>query len=139
MKLFLDASVLLAACGSDRGASREIFRRAAESEWKLLTSTYVIQEVEANLADLPSTAAGDWSGLKPALEWVPDVLTLDRPVVFAPAKDRPVLFTALAWSETLLTLDRLDFGALFGTTFYGLLIVTPGMFLERERAAGRLK
>ena len=39
----------------------------------------------------------------------------------------------------LLTLDRGDFGALMGTGFYGLDILTPGDFLERERAAGRLK
>jgi hypothetical protein len=63
----------------------------------------------------------------------------DRAAVFEPAKDRPILFSALAWSDELLTLGRSDFGALLGGTFYGLLILTPGMFLERERAAGRLQ
>jgi hypothetical protein len=58
--------------------------------------------------------------------------------VFGPAKDRPVLFTAAAWAEVLLTLDRGDFGAVMGAGFYGLLVLTPGHFLERERAAGRL-
>ncbi len=67
-----------------------------------------------------------------------DVLTLDRAFVFETAKDRPILFSALAWSEVLLTLDRADFGAMLGTTFYGLPILTPGMFLERERAKGRM-
>jgi hypothetical protein len=70
---------------------------------------------------------------------VRDVWTVDRPAVFGSAKDRPVLFTAAAWAEVLLTLDRGDFGALMGTGFYGLDILTPGDFLERERAAGRLK
>jgi hypothetical protein len=37
----------------------------------------------------------------------------------------------------LLTLDRAAFGALFGGTFYGLPILRPGMFLEREHVAGR--
>jgi hypothetical protein len=55
------------------------------------------------------------------------------------ANDWPVLFSALAWSEVLLTLDRGDFGALFGGTFYCLPILTPGMFLKRERVAGRLR
>jgi hypothetical protein len=68
-----------------------------------------------------------------------DVLTLDRPVVFGPAKDRPILFSAMAWADVLLTLDRSDFGHLMDTTFYGLLVLKPGVFLERERAAGRLK
>ncbi len=92
-----------------------------------------------NLPDLPATATADWARLRPELVLMDDVLTLDRAAVFEPAKDRPILFSALAWSEVLLTLDRGDFGALLGETFYGLLILTPGMFLEQERAAGRLR
>ena len=46
------------------------------------------------------------------------VLTLDRAAVFPASKDRPVLF---------------------GGEFYGLPILTPGSFLGRERAAGRLR
>jgi hypothetical protein len=68
-----------------------------------------------------------------------DVFTLDRPVVFEPAKDRPILFGALAWADLLLTLDRGDFGQLMDRAFYGLWILKPGTFLARERAAGRLK
>jgi hypothetical protein len=64
---------------------------------------------------------------------------MDRPAVFGPAKDRPVLFTAAAWAQVLLTLDSGDFGAVMGTGFYGLDVIMPGNFLERERAAGRLK
>jgi len=41
-----------------------------------------------------------------------DVLTLDRPAVFHAGKDRPILFSALAWADVLLTLDRGDFGGL---------------------------
>jgi hypothetical protein len=139
VRLFLDTSVLLAASGSDRGASREVFRRAAECDWILLASPYVVEEVFANLPSLPAVAAANWARLRPELALMDDVLTLDRAAVFEPAKDRPILFSALAWSETLLTLDRGDFGALLGSTFYGLSILTPGMFLERERAAGRLR
>ena len=138
MRLFLDSSVLLAASGSDRGASREIFRRASGCGWILLASPYVVEEVLANLPNLPPTATANWAQLRPELALVDDVLTLDRAAVFEPAKDRPILFTALAWSEALLTLDRSDFGALVGGTFYGLSILTPGMFLEKERAAGTI-
>jgi hypothetical protein len=126
---------LLAASGSDRGGSREVFRRAAQRNWVLLASPYVIEEVLANLASLSPEATADWARLRPGLALVDDVLTLDRAAVFEPAKDRPILFTALAWSEVLLTLDRSDFGALLGGSFYGLSILTPGMFLERERAS----
>ncbi len=139
MRLFLDTSVLLAAAGSDRGASREVFRRASECGWILLVTPYVIEEVLANLSNLPSMATADWSRLRPEIVLMDDVFTIDRAAVFEPAKDRPILFSALAWSDVLLTLDRADFGALLGGTFYGLSILTPGLFLERERAAGRLK
>jgi hypothetical protein len=77
--------------------------------------------------------------LRPALLIMDDVLTLDRPAAFGSAKDRPILFSALAWADALLTLDRSDFGQLMGTTFYGLLVFKPGAFLTRERNAGRLK
>jgi hypothetical protein len=137
VRLFLDSSVLLAACGSDRGASRAVFLCAAESGWDLLTSPY--EEVLTNLPGLPAAATADWARRRPQLALMDDVLTLDRAAVFEPAKDRPILFSALAWSDVLLTLDRGDFGALFGSTFYGMPILTPGMFLERERAAGRLR
>ena len=91
------------------------------------------------MAKLPAEATGQWARLRPELILVDDVLTLDRAAVFEPAKDRPILFSALAWSQVLLTLDRADFGMLLGSTFYGLSILTPGMFLEVERAAGRLR
>jgi len=67
-----------------------------------------------------------------------EVLTLDRPAVFAAGKDRPILFSALAWADVLLALDRGDFGGLMDNPFYGLLLLKPGALLERERAAGRL-
>ena len=46
---------------------------------------------------------------------------------------------ALAWSEVLLTLNRADFGPLLGSMFYRLPILTTGIFLDRERIAGRLR
>jgi hypothetical protein len=67
-----------------------------------------------------------------------DVVSLNRPVIFAASKDRPILFTALAWSEVLLTLDRVDFADLLGGQFYGLRVRLPSEFLEEERTAGRL-
>lgn len=139
MRLFLDSSVLLAASGSDRGASREVVRRAAVCRWVLMTTPYVVAEVHANLPDFPVSATVEWARLRPDLALMEDVLTIDRAAVFQPAKDRPILFSALAWSQVLLTLDRADFGEMLGSTFYGLSILTPAMVLERERAAGRLR
>jgi hypothetical protein len=45
-----------------------------------------------------------------SLAKVADVLAFEWATVFAPAKDRPILFTAAAWADALLTLDRRDFG-----------------------------
>lgn len=137
MNVFLDSSVLLAACGSANGASRAVIDSAAAQN-SLLTSGYVLAEVEANVAALPSGAPDNWVQLRAKLETVPDALTFEWPALFAPARDRPILFTAAAWAEVLLTLDRRDFVGLLGTFFYGLAILKPGDFLQRERAAGRL-
>ena len=68
-----------------------------------------------------------------------DMLVVDWPAVFSTSKDRPILFSALAWADILLTLDSGDFGGLMEKSFYGLLVLKPGSFLERERSAGRLK
>ena len=138
MRLFLDASVLLAASGSANGASREIFRLAPVNGWTLITTPYAIEEVLRNLPDFPPSASVEWARLRSALLIMDDVLTLDRPVVFEAGKDRPILFSALAWADALLTLDRGDFGGLMDKPFYGLLVFKPGVFLERERAGGRL-
>lgn len=67
----------------------------------------------------------------------PDEITFDWPVMFEASKDKPVLFSALACVDVLLTLDRHDFGELLGKTIYGLLVLTPGEFLRSERNAGR--
>ncbi len=138
MKLFLDSSVLLAACGSERGASRLILKSAASHDWELLTTLYVINEVEINISDLGPAAAAAWPALLDQITLVPNILTADRPVVFSPTKDRPILFSALAWADVLLTLDRADFSELLGRQFYELGVLTPGNFLDLERAAGRV-
>lgn len=138
MRLFLDTSVLIAACGSATGASREIFHLASTHGWTLLATPYVIEEVLRNLPKLASSASAEWARLRPEVSIVDDVFTLDRPVVFDIGKDRPILFSALAWADILLTLDKVHFGSLMDRPFFGMAILRPGMFLMRERAAGRL-
>jgi len=81
----------------------------------------------------------EWQIIAGQLRLVRDVWTSDRPAVFSVAKDRPVLFTAAAWADVLLTLDTADFLGLLGSNFYSLQVLTPGMFLEWQRAAGELR
>jgi predicted nucleic acid-binding protein len=112
--LFLDTSVLLSACGSERGASREIFRLAAAKNWTLIVTPYVVREVLKNLDKLPAEASAAWTQLRALLLVLDDVLTLDRPTLFKAGKDRPILFGALAWADVLLTLDSADFAGILG-------------------------
>lgn len=139
MRLFLDTSVMLSAAASAAGASREIFRRAPANGWLLVTTPYAIDEVPRHLPDFPMTTSAEWASLRPRILVMDDVLTLELPAVFSVAKDRPILFGALAWADVLLPLDRGDFETLLGSSFYGMPILTPGVLLQRERAAGRLK
>lgn len=138
MKIFLDSSVLLAAAGSAHGASRALFDLQKAGGWSLLYTPYVRSEVKDNLTFLAPAALSSWLALSHKLNLVDDSLVMDWPVVFSPAKDRPILFTALAYADVLLTLDRADFGPLMGIGFYGLQIMKPGEFLCRERAVGRI-
>jgi predicted nucleic acid-binding protein len=139
MRLFLDTSVLLAASGSATGASREIFRLASQNNWLPIATPYVVDEVLRNLSHFPLLASSDWIRLRQQIIIMDDVLTIDRPAVFDPSKDRPILFGALAWADVLLTHDRGDFGGLIGSEFYGLPVLTPGQFLENERRLNRLR
>jgi predicted nucleic acid-binding protein len=138
VKIFLDSSVLLAAAGSSTGASRAIFEYQKAAGWSLLYSHYARSEVQSNLPFLGASAVESWEKLSSSLMLVSDSLVMDWPVVFFPAKDRPILFTALAYADVLLTLDRGDFAPLMGIGFYGLQIMKPGDFLNRERSAGRI-
>ena len=138
MRLFLDTSVLLTACASTTGASHEIFRLAHNHDWVLVATPYVISEVLNNLTEFFASAIAQWAKLRAYLFLLDDVLTVDRPAVFPVAKDRSILFSALAWADVLLTRDTRDFGAILGRSFYELQVLTPGGFLQRERSAGRL-
>jgi len=138
VRIFLDTSVLLAASGSAAGASRLLFDRAEMNGWLLLTVPYVLEETERNLAKMPERARTDWPDLRGKLVLEQDKLTFPHPVVYDNAKDRPVLASAFAHADLLLTLDRDDFVDLLGHQFYGLVISEPGDFIMRLRMQNRL-
>lgn len=77
-----------------------------------------------------------WRKLRPSVTWVPDVLTISMPVVFSASKDKPVLFSAYAAAEILLTLDANDFASVLSGKFYGLTVLKPADFLIEQRKAG---
>lgn len=138
MRIFLDTSVLLAACRSKSGASRAVLDIAANKGWKLIASPWVRNEVEKNLSKFPFESTATWVGLRSRISLVDDVVSIDQALVFPATKDRPILITALAWADVLLTLDREDFIKVLGASCYGLPILLPAEFLIRERRFGRL-
>ena len=96
MRIFLDASVLLAACGSAAGASGYICQRAAANGWSLVVTPYVLDEVIRNLDRVQvQTASERWRAIGATLVIRPDVLTVDRPVVFGRRKTGP--FCSADW------------------------------------------
>jgi predicted nucleic acid-binding protein len=139
LNLFLDTSVAIAASLSATGASREIFKLAARNMWRLQISPWVLREVQENLANKPPEFIRSWASLQVNTVIEPDELIFEWPIVFEASKDKPVLFTALACADVLLTLDRHDFRELLGRSVYGLQVLTPGGFLRLERNRGRLK
>jgi predicted nucleic acid-binding protein len=138
VNLFLDSSVALAASLSATGASRQVFDLAAGQGWRLFVSPWVLREVRGNLTNKPPEAVHAWVSLCGQATVEDDELTFDWPIMFEASKDKPVLFSALACADVLLTLDRRDFRDLVGQTVYGLRVLTPGEFLLMEREAGSL-
>ena len=89
MRIFLDTSVLLAACRSKFGASRAILDIAVKQGWKLTASAWVRNEVEKNLSKFPFESTATWVGLRSRISLVDDVVSIDRALVFPASKDRP--------------------------------------------------
>jgi predicted nucleic acid-binding protein len=140
VRLFLDTSVLLSACGSAKGAARFLVTEARAQNWELVSSDYCEEETRRNLSKLGRSAAGAWeTEVAPRVRLERASVALDKPLVFPKAKDRPVVITALAArADWLLTLDETDFHGKLGREVYGVRIATPGEFLVEQRARGVL-
>ena len=133
MKIFLDSSVILSACGSTKSLSRLITEIAAERCWNLVSAAYCRAETVKNLAKFSPQATAHWHNLQTRIEWVPNALTTKRPLRLTASKDKPVLISALAAKpDVLLTLDARDFALLLNTEVYGVFVTTPRDFLIRE-------
>ncbi len=133
MRIFLDSSVLLSACGSGKSLSRLITEIAPTRGWHLISASYCRAETSKNIGKLGEEAALKWPDMQAKVEWVPNALTSTKPLLLTASKDKPVLISALAAKcAVLLTLDKADFGILLGTTVYGMLVSTPREFLIGE-------
>ena len=138
LKLFLDTSALIAASGSSVGAARRIIELAPANGWDLIATPYVLWEIGRNIVKFPLPAQAEWHAIRPCLLIRPDVLSSDRLIVFTKTKDRPVLLSASAWADVLITHDTGDFHRRLGTSFYGLKIRTPLEFLTEQHRTSAL-
>ena len=146
MKIFLDANILIAAAGSDSGASRYLFSVAErDPRWQLLTSAYALAEARANvLSKLPARYAFFTSLITSTTLTVvhppaEPILKLTRGLV--PPKDEPILAAAISCSaNALCTLDKKDFHTPKVKSHcrsWSFRIVLPKDLLEEWRAEQR--
>lgn len=135
-RAFIDASVLVAACGSATGGSVKILKLVQGGYFKAIVTELVLNEA--------SRAVTQKMGENAALQFykylgeikftiVPTVRPLARDIKAAfPAKDHHVLIGALkAMADFLFTLDQKDFFSPKARALsFPFAILTPKMFFE---------
>lgn len=113
-RIFVDASVLFAACYSKVGASRALFQMAARGEVALVISEHVLMEVEKNLRQKAPAA---WPTFRELLNLVaaevvvkPSLQEVKSAAAYTALKDAPIVAAALnAEVDYLVTWDRKHF------------------------------
>jgi len=125
-RLFLDANILFSAAYRPNAGLLQL--------WKLknvilCSSHYAFEEARINLAEDAqrrrlAKLAGRIEFFDPTQREFPAGVSL-------PEKDRPILLAAMAARTThLITGDVRHFGAHFGKTIEGILVVTPAHYLK---------
>ncbi|HQY95292.1 PIN domain-containing protein [Caldilinea sp.] len=132
MRIFLDANILFSAARAD-GAVRQLLALCEDRGHELWADAYVLEEARRNLAakapnGLPVLAAMAAririGGLIAGSALLPDAMVL-------PEKDRPVLAAAIHHRcDILVTGDRTHFGALYGKTIRGVMVLSPAMLAD---------
>ena len=127
-RVFLDANILFSAAYREKAGLLRLWRLSGVD---LVTSSYVVQEVTANVSEpvqrerlamlLNSVAVMPHPAALPGL---PSDMRL-------PAKDTPIFQAAMsARASVLLTGDVAHFGRFFGKTIAGVRILSSADFLR---------
>ena len=136
-KLFIDASVFIAAAGSPEGGSSFVLELCKRGHFRALCTKLVLLEAERNIHRKLGAGAllrfyQGLAELDPTLEAppTPEEITSCEPIVGE--KDAHVLAAALkSGADVLLTLDRRHFMTeKVRDARLGLKIATPGDFLR---------
>lgn len=122
---FLDANVIFSAAYAKESALLRIWKLSGV---RLCTSQYALDEAARNLR---GEAIERLAGLKITLQIVPEADSKIIPSgVSLREKDKPILAAAMAGrANFLVTGDARDFGAYFGKSLAGVLILRPSDFL----------
>jgi predicted nucleic acid-binding protein len=128
-RLFLDANVLFSAAYREQNGLLQFWRLKRVA---LITSPYAVDEARRNLED--DAQKDRLAALTQTLELVSSLsAALDLPYPGLPVKDEPILRGAIAGKAThLITGDVRHFGRLFGTRVSGVMVLTPGMYLNQR-------
>jgi predicted nucleic acid-binding protein len=133
MRVFLDANVLFSA--SLARSRMRAFLDVLFQHGECLTSDYATEEARRNLELKSPGALPCLDALVARCELVRGITT--QVGVELKDKDIPILGGAIAGRAThLLTGDERDFGALFGKTVRGVIIVSPRMLAEELARQG---
>ncbi|MFM7584127.1 MAG: PIN domain-containing protein [Caldilinea sp.] len=135
IRVFVDASVLFAACYSASGESREIVRLAIQGEITLIISGVAQEEVRRNLTAKAPKAS---SFLDQLLELVPfEIVEATKQEVlnaqaYTELKDAPIVAAAIqAQTDYLVSLDRVHLVEVPEVAEgSGLAIVLPSTLLK---------
>lgn len=136
-KLFIDASVFIAAAGSPEGGSSFVLELCKQGRFRAVCTRLVLLEAERNIhrklgAEALLRFYQDLAELAPTLEALPtpEEIAACEPIVGE--KDAHALATALkSDADVLLTLDRKHFMTeKVRDARLGLKIATPGDFLR---------
>jgi predicted nucleic acid-binding protein len=138
IRAFVDASVLMAACLSSSGASREIILHAIRGNVSLVISELVIKETARNLATKAPKALPAFDQFLNAVsfEFVrPSKQQVLEAAAYIALKDAPIVAAAKhAQIDFLVSLDRRHLVGLPDIARKsGLNIVLPGELLEEIR------
>lgn len=127
-RVFLDANVLFTAAYRDGAGLLRLWELEGV---ELVASLYVLEEARRNLRHHRPDRLPILETLLQRVR-VTDALPVGLPLSVAlHEKDRPVLLAALALGAThLLTGDKKHFGALFGRTVGGVLVLLPAAYLS---------
>jgi predicted nucleic acid-binding protein len=132
MRVFLDANILFSAAKSD-GAVRALVRLLLDRRHECWVDAYVVAEARRNLVSKGPQSIQLLEALLGHLLIAPvpagsvEASELD----WLPAKDRPVLATAIRLRcDALVTGDRKHFGSAYGQKVGGVTIHSPRSLAE---------